>query len=94
MASELLWAVTGGPNGIQAVAPPEDRLEALAIRAGHDGHFWCTTGANGCGGPSILNAGQLVRPVLPHVCPTRCSGGPQQGSRSAVSPPLTCGDVG
>lgn len=73
MTSELLWAVTDGPSGTSAVALPDDRFEALAIKAEHSGRFWCTTEANGCGGSLILNAGQVRVPYFRHHPGAPCS---------------------
>lgn len=73
MASELLWAVTDGPDGTSAVALPDDRFEALAIKAKHHGAFWCTTEANGCGGSLILNAGEVRVPYFRHHPGAPCS---------------------
>ena len=73
MSDGLQWAVTDGPGGTSAVELPDDRSEALAIKAAHKGQFWCSTEASGCGGLLILNAGAVVRPYFRHHVDAPCA---------------------
>lgn len=65
MSSELLWAVTDGPAGTNAVQLPEDRSGARRMGA-HPGGFWCSGAAGGCGGRLVLQAGDGDRPSFHH----------------------------
>ena len=69
MSSELLWAVTDGPVGTDAVQLPEDRSGARRVGAHHGGRFWCSGAAGGCGGRLVLHAGDGDRPSFHHHHP-------------------------
>ncbi|HEX2074882.1 MAG TPA: competence protein CoiA family protein [Geodermatophilus sp.] len=66
MAGELLWAVTDGPAGTNAVGLPEDRVDARRLGLHYGGEFWCSRGAGGCGGRLHLRAGGRLRPYFRH----------------------------
>jgi hypothetical protein len=65
VSSELLWAVTDGPAGTNAVQLPEDRSGARRMGA-HPGDFWCSGAAGGCGGRLVLHAEDGDRPSFHH----------------------------
>jgi competence CoiA-like predicted nuclease len=70
--SDLVWAVTDGPDGLNAVSMPEDRYEALALKATHSELFWCGTAARGCGARLIVAAGPKNRPHFRHHVGSGC----------------------
>lgn len=72
MAGDLVWAVTDGPSGTQAVDVPSDRWQAIRLREHHSGDFWCSTEASGCGGGLILAAGPVLIPHFRHRRDARC----------------------
>ncbi|MGK5174035.1 hypothetical protein [Geodermatophilus sp. CPCC 205761] len=73
MTGELLWAVTDGPAGENAVPAPEDRLDAGRLARHHRGGFWCSTRAGGCGGRLVLQAPGGGRPSFGHPGGARCA---------------------
>lgn len=73
MASQLVWAVTDGPDGDASLELPDDRFRALDLKSRHNGMFWCTTKASGCGEPLVLAAGPVVRPYFRHQRGSECT---------------------
>jgi len=72
VSADLLWAVTDGPDGFDAVTLPEDRLLARRLKAQHDGAFWCTKQADGCGGRLDVIAGDINRVHFRHRTTQPC----------------------
>jgi hypothetical protein len=96
VSSELLWAVTDGPVGTNAVQLPEDRSGARLMGA-HPGGFWCSGAAGGCGGRLVLHAGDGDRPSFHHHHPlptaARGAGTPTGGPMPSAGTG-TCGTSG
>lgn len=70
---ELAHAVVDGSDGTHAVELSPVRSEALQLKARHDEQFWCSTQANGCGGPLVLAAGQIRIPYFRHRPGAACA---------------------
>ncbi|MEO5664964.1 MAG: competence protein CoiA family protein [Nocardioides sp.] len=70
---ELAHAVVDGSDGTHAVELSPVRSEALQLKALHDEQFWCSTQANGCGGPLVLAAGQIRIPYFRHHPGAACA---------------------
>jgi hypothetical protein len=70
---ELAHAVVDGPDGTQAVELSPVRDEALALKVLHEGSFWCSTQAGGCGGALVLAAGRIRVPYFRHVSGVDCA---------------------
>ncbi len=45
----------------------------MALRSRHNGMFWCTTQAHGCGDQLLLAAGPIVRPYFRHRAGSDCA---------------------
>jgi hypothetical protein len=69
---ELAHAVVDGSDGTHAVELSPVRSEALQLKALHE-QFWCSTQANGCGGPLVLAAGQIRIPYFRHRPGAACA---------------------
>ena len=70
---DLAHAVVDGPDGAHAVELSSVRKEALRLKALHEGRFWCSTQAGGCGGALVLAAGQLRVPYFRHKPGADCA---------------------
>jgi hypothetical protein len=73
VSSELLWAVTDGPAGTAPVALPEEGSAARVLDVHHDGGFWCSREAGGCGGRLVLRVRDGTRPQFRHSGDARCT---------------------
>lgn len=66
MTTDLVCAVSDGPDGVKPVFLPEERELALALKARHDGIFWCSRAVGGCGDRVLVVAGPLKRTHFRH----------------------------
>jgi hypothetical protein len=70
---ELAHAVVDGADGTHAVELSPMRAEALRLKALHEGSFWCSTQAGGCGGSLVLAAGAIRVPHFRHHRGAECA---------------------
>lgn len=70
---ELVHAVVDGPDGTHAVELSQVRAEALRLKSQHEGLFWCSTQARGCGSALVLAAGPVRAPYFRHHRGAECA---------------------
>lgn len=71
MSIDLRHAVVDGSDGTDVRPAPDEREDALRLRATEK--FWCAIKAGGCGGSLRLHAGEKVRPYYQHADASSCA---------------------